>query len=43
MPKLVPKLTDSRKIEGAGHWLQQEAPNAVNAALIKFLRASGSN
>ena len=24
-------------IEGAGHWVQQEAPDQVNAALLKFL------
>lgn len=24
-------------IEGAGHWVQQEAPNATNAALMKFV------
>jgi pimeloyl-ACP methyl ester carboxylesterase len=25
-------------IEGAGHWVQQERPDEVNAALIDFLR-----
>jgi pimeloyl-ACP methyl ester carboxylesterase len=25
-------------IDGAGHWVQQEAPGPVNAALIEFLR-----
>lgn len=25
-------------IDGPGHWTQQEAPNEVNAALLKFLR-----
>ncbi len=25
-------------IDGAGHWVQQEAPEAVNAALLEFLR-----
>jgi pimeloyl-ACP methyl ester carboxylesterase len=25
-------------IEGAGHWVQQEAPAAVNAALLRFLQ-----
>jgi len=25
-------------VEGAGHWVQQEAPDAVNAALVAFLR-----
>jgi hypothetical protein len=24
-------------VSGAGHWLPQEAPNAVNAALLEFL------
>lgn len=24
-------------IDGAGHWVQQEAPNATNAALMKFI------
>ena len=26
-----------RVIEGAGHWVQQEAPREVNAALLEFL------
>ena len=25
-------------IEGAGHWLQQERPDEVNAALLDFLK-----
>jgi pimeloyl-ACP methyl ester carboxylesterase len=25
-------------VEGAGHWLQQERPDEVNAALIALLR-----
>jgi pimeloyl-ACP methyl ester carboxylesterase len=25
-------------IDGAGHWIQQERPDEVNAALIGFLR-----
>jgi pimeloyl-ACP methyl ester carboxylesterase len=24
-------------IEGAGHWVQQERPDEVNAALLEFL------
>ena len=24
-------------VEGAGHWVQQEAPDEVNAALLTFL------
>lgn len=38
MPRLVPDLRGSQVIAGAGHWLPQEAPDAVNAALIGFLR-----
>ncbi|MCD4501393.1 alpha/beta fold hydrolase [Chromobacterium vaccinii] len=38
MPKFVPDLRDSLVIPGVGHWLQQEAPDQVNAALIEFLR-----
>lgn len=26
-------------LDGAGHWIQQERPNEVNAALLEFLRA----
>jgi pimeloyl-ACP methyl ester carboxylesterase len=35
-------LTDHRGtvlVEGAGHWVQQEQPDAVNAALVEFLRS----
>lgn len=39
MPKLVPNLRDSQIVPRAGHWLQQEAPDRVNAALIAFLRS----
>ncbi|HWF31162.1 MAG TPA: alpha/beta hydrolase [Solirubrobacteraceae bacterium] len=34
-------VTDLRAeivVEGAGHWVQQQAPEAVNAALLDFLR-----
>lgn len=31
-------LRDVRLMEGAGHWLQQERPDEVNAALLDFLR-----
>jgi pimeloyl-ACP methyl ester carboxylesterase len=30
-----------RIIEGPGHWVQQEAPDAVNAALLEFLAGTG--
>lgn len=38
MPGLVPRLRTTAIIPGAGHWLQQEAAQEVNDALIDFLR-----
>lgn len=35
----VPMLRDKLLIEGAGHWIQQERPAEVNAALLRFLAA----
>jgi pimeloyl-ACP methyl ester carboxylesterase len=35
----LPKLFHSEILEGAGHWIQQERPEATNARLIEFLRA----
>lgn len=35
----VPRLRDKLLIEGAGHWIQQERPAEVNAALLRFLAA----
>jgi pimeloyl-ACP methyl ester carboxylesterase len=35
-------LTDLRAkiiLDGAGHWVQQERPDEVNAALIDFLKS----
>ncbi len=37
MPALVPQLEGSATVPGAGHWLQQESPAEVNAALLRFL------
>ncbi len=34
----VPGLRDRLVVPGAGHWIQQERPEAVNAALIGFLK-----
>jgi pimeloyl-ACP methyl ester carboxylesterase len=39
MRRVLPGLTKSIVLDGPGHWVQQEAPDAVNAALIAFLRA----
>jgi pimeloyl-ACP methyl ester carboxylesterase len=38
MERVVPNLTRKLIIEGAGHWIQQERPAEVNAALIEFLK-----
>jgi pimeloyl-ACP methyl ester carboxylesterase len=37
MRAVVPNLHDVVLLPGIGHWTQQEAPDAVNAALIRFL------
>jgi pimeloyl-ACP methyl ester carboxylesterase len=41
MPRLLPGLKDSILLDGAGHWVQQERADEVNAALVKFLKACG--
>jgi pimeloyl-ACP methyl ester carboxylesterase len=33
----LPNLKDVVKIRGAGHWVQEEKPDQINAALINFL------
>jgi pimeloyl-ACP methyl ester carboxylesterase len=38
-PETLPKLFRSEIIEGAGHWIQQEAAQRTNELLIEFLRA----
>jgi len=38
MDKVLPNLRRKLLIEGAGHWIQQERPDEVNAALIEFLK-----
>ena len=37
MRKHVTDLRGADVLEGCGHWTQQEAPEAVNAALLSFL------
>lgn len=37
LPERVPDLRINRLIPDIGHWTQQEAPEAVNAALLEFL------
>ena len=38
MRRRVPDLRDVVLVPGAGHFVQQEQPQAVNAALLEFLR-----
>ena len=38
MQAALPNLRDTVRCEGAGHWLQQERAQEVNAALLRFLR-----
>jgi pimeloyl-ACP methyl ester carboxylesterase len=38
MKTWVPDLRDTVLVRACGHWTQQEKPDEVNAALIKFLR-----
>ena len=42
MDSVVTNLKGKVLIDGAGHWIQQERPEEVNAALIAFLRAHHS-
>ncbi len=37
MAAYVPNLRDAVLVEGGGHWIQQERPAEVNAALLGFL------
>jgi pimeloyl-ACP methyl ester carboxylesterase len=39
MPSLVPQLRPVIEVPEAGHWLQQERPAEVNAALVAFLQS----
>jgi len=36
--QMLPGVRKSEIIPGAGHWIQQEAPERVNALLLEFLR-----
>ena len=37
MREWVPDLRAEVVVEGAGHWVQQQCPDEVNAALLEFL------
>jgi pimeloyl-ACP methyl ester carboxylesterase len=41
LERVLPNLKRKLIIEGAGHWVQQECADEVNAALIDFLREHG--
>jgi pimeloyl-ACP methyl ester carboxylesterase len=41
MERVLPGLRQKLIIGGAGHWIQQERPHEVNAALIAFLKENG--
>jgi len=41
LPQNVPGLRRTLLVEGAGHWIQQERPAEVNAALLEFLGGLG--
>jgi pimeloyl-ACP methyl ester carboxylesterase len=37
---MLPNIKGKVLIEGAGHWVQQERPAEVNAAIVEFLKAN---
>ena len=42
LERVLPNLKRKLIIDGAGHWVQQERPDEVNAALIAFLKEFAS-
>ncbi|HEY2506514.1 MAG TPA: alpha/beta hydrolase [Streptosporangiaceae bacterium] len=38
LERAVPQLTTALTVHGCGHWIQQERPAEVSAAMIRFLR-----
>ena len=38
LSRVLPGLRGTHILDGAGHWIQRERPDAVNALLIKFLK-----
>jgi len=42
LERVLPNLRQKLIIEGAGHWIQQERPDEVNAALIHFIRENAA-
>jgi pimeloyl-ACP methyl ester carboxylesterase len=39
MERVLPNLRQKLILDDAGHWIQQERPDEVNAALITFLKS----
>jgi pimeloyl-ACP methyl ester carboxylesterase len=39
---MLPNIKRKVLIEGAGHWVQQERPGEVNAAIVEFLQANAN-
>jgi pimeloyl-ACP methyl ester carboxylesterase len=42
MERVLPNLKQKLIIDGAGHWIQQERADEVNAALIAFLKENAA-
>lgn len=42
LERVLPNLKRKLIIDGAGHWVQQERPDEVNAALVGFLKESAA-
>jgi epoxide hydrolase A/B len=40
MERILPNLKQKLIVDGAGHWIQQQCPDQVNAALIDFLKSA---
>ena len=38
LSQFVPQLRETTILPGCGHWTQQERPEEINAALVKFLK-----
>ncbi|WP_082616467.1 alpha/beta fold hydrolase [Massilia sp. Root418] len=41
--RVQPRLVDQVRLEGVGHWVQHEAPDRLNAALLQFLAGLGAS
>ncbi len=42
MERVLPNLKQKLIVDGAGHWIQQERPEEVNAALIAFIKQNAA-